>query len=535
MKIALYNKLILFCLILFLSLSSSSLYFSNQNLEGIEKSLKQTIELNVLIHDLQVLSNETIVIHRKETSRKWIKKQHDIATVINTIIENKEDVIFVDMLQRLQSVNKNIIEVYKEYNEIYENPIISKEYKQIKGSHLSSLTTQMNRVIFNIKIYKLKKLSKIQNQIKTEIMIIFIALIILSFLSFLYIWKKVISPITLIYNKLENANSIYELENIAYKSNDEIGLIVTSLNKSIKTTKDLMILENDFKKKLELQNNQLQELNRELEESEEQIKIINENLVFKIDEKTEELSKLNQHLQEEVARKTEENFKQFQTLQQQNKLAAMGEMIGAIAHQWRQPLNELTIRIQKLRYNYKNNEVDEEFVTAFIEKNRTTIEFMSKTIDDFRNFFRIDKQKMLFDVKVAIEEIINIQAAQLKNNNIKLELKGDTFEINGFKTEFQQVVMNIISNAKDVLIKKEIKTPMIKIKIEDKKITIEDNACGIPDEIIDKIFDPYFTTKEQGEGTGMGLYMSKMIVEDNMKGKLTVQNTLEGAEFEIAF
>ena len=246
-----------------------------------------------------------------------------------------------------------------------------------------------------------------------------------------------------------------------------------------------------------------------------------------------ELQNLNEQLQEEVDKKTKENFKQFQLLQHQNKLALMGEMIGAIAHQWRQPLNELSIRLQKIHYKYKNNEINESYIEEFISKNLNTIAFMSKTIDDFRNFFRIDKEKRLFDIKSAIQEAINIQSAQLNNHNINLTLEGNSFSFLGYKTEFQHAIINIISNAKDALIKREIKSPEIDIKIIENKILIHDNAKGIEESIIDRVFEPYFTTKAQGEGTGIGLYMSKMIIEDNMNGKISVKNENGGALFSI--
>ena len=247
----------------------------------------------------------------------------------------------------------------------------------------------------------------------------------------------------------------------------------------------------------------------------------------------EELQNLNEHLQEEVEKKTQENFKQFQVLQHQNKLASMGEMIGAIAHQCRQPLNELSIRLQKIHYKYEKDEINESYIEEFISKNLTTIAFMSKTIDDFRNFFRIDKEKKLFDIKSAIQEAINLQSAQLKNHNINLILEGNSFSFLGYKTEFQHAIINIISNAKDALIKREIESAEIDIKIIENKILIHDNAKGIDESIIDRVFEPYFTTKAQGEGTGIGLYMSKMIIEDNMKGKISVKNENGGALFSI--
>ncbi len=246
--------------------------------------------------------------------------------------------------------------------------------------------------------------------------------------------------------------------------------------------------------------------------------------------------KNEQFLKDEVKRKTDENFKQFQLIQQQSKLAAMGEMIGAIAHQWRQPLNEISIRIQKLKYAYKKNEIDEEFIQDFINKNKTTINFMSNTIDDFRNFFTIDKKPIRFSINESIKNVLNLTEAQLKKQNIKISLNEyQDFEINGYKSEFEHVIMNFISNSKYELEEKKIENPEIIINIKEYELEFEDNAGGIPKDLITRIFEPYFTSKDQGKGTGMGLYMSKMIIEDNMKGSIEVKNTQKGAKFIIRF
>ncbi len=229
-----------------------------------------------------------------------------------------------------------------------------------------------------------------------------------------------------------------------------------------------------------------------------------------------------------------ENLKQRDMLQQQSKMAMMGEMIGSIAHQWRQPLNELSINIQTLEYDYDDNLVDREFIEKFIDKNQKTINFMSKTIDDFRNFFKIDKEKREFNVKESIEETISLLGAQLKNSDINVKIEGKDFKIKSFKSEFQQVILNILNNAKDILLENNIVDKEIKIEL-DKKIVIKDNGGGIPENIINRIFEPYFTTKEPGKGTGIGLYMSKMIIENNMNGKISAKNIKNGVEFIIEF
>jgi len=245
---------------------------------------------------------------------------------------------------------------------------------------------------------------------------------------------------------------------------------------------------------------------------------------------------LNKELDKKIKLALLENIKQLEILQRQSKMAQMGEMIGAIAHQWRQPLTAISTSIQNLKYDFKDGNLNNEvFIKDFIEKNKETIKFMSKTIDDFRSFFRIDKEKIDFNVKETTQSVIDMQLAQLKTYDINLTISGDKFIYNGLQSEYQQVILNLINNAKDALVKNNINNPIINVKLEVNKIIIEDNAGGIPIKIKDRIFEPYFTTKEQGAGTGMGLYMSKMIIEDNMGGKLSVKNIDNGASFCIDF
>ena len=259
-------------------------------------------------------------------------------------------------------------------------------------------------------------------------------------------------------------------------------------------------------------------------ETENKLKSLNENLEQNVKDRTKELKFLNKNLENIVKEKTDQNTKQLEILQQQSKMAQMGEMIGAIAHQWRQPLNEIGINIQKLKYDYIGNKIDENFIREFIDKNKKTINFMSKTIDDFRSFFRVDKDIENFSIKTTIEDTISMQSAQLNSHNIVLNIIGNDFNIDGYHSEFQQVILNLVNNAKDALIQNNIQNPTINITLQNNTITVIDNAGGIPSDTINRVFEPYFTTKEQGAGTGMGLYMSKMIIEDNMRGNLSVSN-----------
>ena len=238
----------------------------------------------------------------------------------------------------------------------------------------------------------------------------------------------------------------------------------------------------------------------------------------------------SKELQKQIDTAVEENRKKDEILQTQSKLAAMGEMIGAIAHQWRQPLNTLGLNIQLLIEDYLDGKIDEEYLENFEEKQMNIIKFMSKTIDDFRNFFKVDKQKEKFSAKKAIEDVLEIVSAQLKNNNIEIILDGEDFEIDGYPSEFKQVILNLINNAKDAIFEKNIPNGKIIITLKNKSISIEDNAGGIPENIKNRIFEPYFTTKENG--TGIGLYMSNQII-NRMGREINFTNTKNGAKFII--
>lgn len=231
---------------------------------------------------------------------------------------------------------------------------------------------------------------------------------------------------------------------------------------------------------------------------------------------------------------------QEKMLIQQSKLAAMGEMIGNIAHQWRQPLNNLALRIQILEDDFNSNNLSKENLQELSVGSLNTINKMSKTIDDFRNFFSPSKEMKKFNVGEAITEALEIIEASLKYYDIHIVKRFyKDFEVYGYNTEFSQVILNLINNSKDALLKrKDIKHK--KIIIELKKSTeynvlirVEDNGGGIDLDIIDKIFEPYFTTKYKAEGTGIGLYMSKMIIERNMNGKITARNSHDGVIFDV--
>ena len=247
---------------------------------------------------------------------------------------------------------------------------------------------------------------------------------------------------------------------------------------------------------------------------------------------------LNMLLEKKVNKKVKELREKDNILIQQSKLAAMGEMIGNIAHQWRQPLNVLGIKNMTLYTYYKRGLIDNEFIKEYVNSTTNVLQHMSDTIDNFRDFFKPSKEKENFNLYLTIKKSIDIIDDSLKNYNIICTINEiPNIILYGYENEFSQVILNMITNAKDVINANKIKNGIITITIKEEQNTItveiKDNAGGISNDIIDKVFDPYFTTKHQSQGTGIGLYMSKMIIEKNMGGNLSVRNGKEGAVFSI--
>ncbi len=247
-----------------------------------------------------------------------------------------------------------------------------------------------------------------------------------------------------------------------------------------------------------------------------------------------------------------ENQKQTEMMFHQSRLASMGEMIENIAHQWRQPLNVIGALNMKIETKLDFGEtITAESYEPIANNINQQLEFMSKTIDDFRDFFNKEKTLTKYNIFEAVKEVYNLVSIQFRNHNIYLQIDGDNIFIYGLKNELKQVLINILNNAKDAIVTKQnlsknhsgyIKVTLEKID-NNIKITIHDNGGGIDGDIINKIFDPYFTTKFKSQGTGIGLYMSYQIITEHLKGKIQVTNeqityknkNYNGASFIILF
>lgn len=255
-------------------------------------------------------------------------------------------------------------------------------------------------------------------------------------------------------------------------------------------------------------------------------------------ENRRELSDLNKTLETRILQAVEELRLKDQMLIQQARMAAMGDMINNIAHQWRQPLNTLGLVVQQTMLFHDTPKFSRDFLKSNTDKAMKLIQHMSETIDDFRDFFKSDKEPVDFDVNQIIEKTIAHIEQNFQHQKINVILHSDgEAPATGYPNEYGQVILNILTNARDVLIERNIDHALISLRsyVEGDKtvVTITDNAGGVDEAIMDRLFEPYFTTKGPDKGTGIGLFMSKTIIEQSMGGSLTMRNTGTGAEFRI--
>jgi PAS domain S-box-containing protein len=252
-----------------------------------------------------------------------------------------------------------------------------------------------------------------------------------------------------------------------------------------------------------------------------------------------QLENFNRILEDKVSEEVEKNRVKDQLMSLQARQAAMGEMVGHIAHQWKQPLNTLNLIILDIQDAYQYGELNEEYINKSVHTGKKVIEHMSQTIDDFRNFFKPLKEKKTFNVKQQVDTALSFIRATVETAGIKLENNiKEEFFAKGFPNEFSQVVINIVGNAREAILENgKITDPVI--RIDSKKngnngsICFYNNGGPIPDNVLSHIFEPYFTTKDDNKGTGIGLYLVKTIIHQNMNGEITLKNHSDGVEFEI--
>jgi len=259
-------------------------------------------------------------------------------------------------------------------------------------------------------------------------------------------------------------------------------------------------------------------------------KKLHNSLEQKVALKTNELLKLNDSLEQRIKKEVKNSRKKDMIMFQQSKLASMGEMLQNIAHQWRQPLGSLTMIIQSFQTKMMHGKLTDDFVDRKVNDSLLLADSMSSTLDDFRDFFNPDKVKTKFLVQNCLEHSLELSKYLLEKEKITFSLKvKEDIQISGFYNELSHVLLNIINNSQDALLAKETnEDKLIYIvikKVNDMaQIVMIDNGGGIPQDVMPKVFEPYYTTKYKSAGTGIGLYMSKQIIEKHMQGTITCKN-----------
>ena len=255
---------------------------------------------------------------------------------------------------------------------------------------------------------------------------------------------------------------------------------------------------------------------------------LNKRLKNLVNIKTNRLKIMNKKLAIRIKKELDKHQEKDRILAQQQKMVAMGQMIENIAHQWRQPLSVISTSASGLKLKKQLNILEDEELIKSIDKIVDTAKYLSDTIDDFRYFFKPQKDKTKFSLAKNIEKSLSFLEATLKENSIKVEFDYEDIDIIAYETELIQVFINIINNSKDAFIEKKIEDRVIFISIKKFPnrilIEIKDNAGGVEEDILDKVFEPYFTTKHQYNGTGIGLYMSNQIIKTHLNGDIFMKN-----------
>ena len=373
------------------------------------------------------------------------------------------------------SIGANVAKFHQSANQTKDKiDIILNKQEELLEKHIKISTNQIELFINNT----IKKLTF--DTIILIIIVIFIAVYIANYLT------DKINKLLEATNELSNGNFNIKLD---MNSNDELGVLAKSFQNTVDKMKLLV----------------------------------------------EEKNRVNLNLKKQVDEAIEKTKAKDQQLLSQSRLAQMGEMISMIAHQWRQPLAAISATSNSLNIKVQLQTLDDKTILELTDRISQYSQHLSSTIDDFRLFFKPNKEKTNTNYNEILTSVLNIIETSIINKNITIKKElNSTTQFYSYPNEIKQVILNLLKNAEDVLIEREIENPEIIIKSYNNILEIIDNGGGVKDEIYEKIFDPYFTTKDEKNGTGLGLYMSKTIIEEHCKGTLTIRNSENRAIFRIS-
>ena len=443
--------------------------------------------IDSLITQEIVNKSETTIIRisNSPSIQKHLKTSKDISLPNIDILDINAYVVFTN---KIYDKNINRIKQYIKLTlETNENKIYHNKQYQFMIKPIIEKNKIKSFIVIDYQKNIAKKLAN-TNQTFIFILLIVIFLIFISVIFTLIFALQVTNPIKELIEGINIISKGDKNHKIEITSDDEISILVNAFNKMIDN--------------------------------------VNQN--------QKDIENLNSNLIQKVENEVDKNRKKDQQIIQQSRLAQMGEMISMIAHQWRQPLAAISSTSSGINLKAKLNKLDKDTAIKLSNKISEYSQHLSGTIDDFREFFKSNKEKRNTTYNELIQSVLNIIEVSIKNKNINLITNLNCKDtLITYPNEIKQVILNLIKNAEDIVLEKEIENPTIIIDTSDCILTISDNGGGIPTDIMNKIFDPYFSTKLEKNGTGLGLYMSKTIIEEHCGGSLTVSNNDDGAIFKI--
>lgn len=428
-----------------------------------------------------------------------IKQTIKLENVKNLYLKSVNYPINKYNIEQISSIKNDIKNIQKEWEEYLE---ISQKYKNQTFMQNLKISPFLDKKIFQSFIYEKnseQSITQMISTIKKKLENIEDEKQLQGYLKYLEIQLN-----TLLKQNTDSITKLVDIINFRYEKNFEIVTTFILIVIFISLLFLYLIIKNAKLTKIRLEDS--------------------------IKEKTEELRLLNQNLQETLAKELDISRQKDKTILAQARMASLSEMLENVAHQWRQPLGSISMIIQSFETKALKGKLSNEFIESQVKEGLFLTNSMSKTLSDFQNFFSPNKAKETFSLNKAINSALKITKIGLNKKNISVEFNQDRdFAIYCYKNELIQIIINIINNAKDAINENNKYKFIIIQAYEENNMTIidiTDNGGGIDDEIIDKIFDPYFTTKHKSAGTGIGLYMSKNIVEKHIKGELSIKNVI---------